>query len=284
MSRLSLKARQDLIETLYVQFHDPRYLEWDPLSVVRRFGGGGALNPEKSDQEYLALISALFAFGGVKQIIASVNRAIGLLERSPGGARIPSYQEEELAYRLTGFRHRIYTGQDLFAITRLYQRSVLVHGSLRAHFLVHHDPGAETIETGLAGLIREYKKWSQALSAVGPHFKHMLNSPEDGSTCKRWLMLLKWLIRKDDGIDLGLWAGSKELRPEQLLIPLDTHLFTISRKLGLTRMKTANWKTANEVTMNLKKIDPLDPTRFDFSLCRYGMFEYRNLNEKKLLP
>lgn len=277
MSRLSRQECRDRIESLYVEFHDPRYLEWDPLSVVRSFGGS-------ADQEYIALISALFAFGGVKQIIASVKRAIALLELSPTGARIAHYPESELAYRLEGFRHRIYTGPDLLAMTQLYQRSVQVHGSLREHFLVHHDPEAETIEAGLTGLIREYKDWASALSLKGPHFKHMLNSPEDGSTCKRWLMLLKWLIRRDDGIDLGLWSKNPSLRTDQLLIPLDTHLFKISRKLGLTRMRTANWKTAQEVTLNLKKIDSHDPTRFDFSLCRYGMFDYRNLHEKKLIP
>ena len=277
MSRFSVAQRHDLIETLFVKFHDPKFLEWDPLSVVRSFA-------DSRDQEYIALISALFAFGGVKQIIASVRRAIGLLELDPASGKIAVYPAAELGYRLEGFRHRIYTGQDLVAITRLYQRSVLVHGSLKAHFLVHHDPGAETIEQGLSGLIAEYKKWAEVLEIKGPHFKHMLNSPEDGSTCKRWLMLLKWLIRRDDGIDLGLWFGEKTLRPDQLLIPLDTHLFKISKKLGLTRMKTANWKAAKEVTLNLKRIDPDDPTRFDFSLCRYGMFDYRNLHEKKLIP
>ncbi|MBU6154690.1 MAG: TIGR02757 family protein [Bdellovibrionales bacterium] len=277
MSRITLGAQRELIETLYVKFHDPKFLEWDPLSVVRSFASS-------RDQEYIALISALFAFGGVKQIIASVRRAIGLLELDPASGKIQNYPAVELGYRLEGFRHRIYTGQDLIALTRLYQRSVQVHGSLKEHFLVHHDPGAETIERGLTGLISEYKKWAEALEIKGPHFKHMLNSPEDGSTCKRWLMLLKWLIRRDDGIDLGLWSGSAALRPDQLLIPLDTHLFKISRKLRLTRMKTANWKAAREVTLNLKRIDPNDPTRFDFSLCRYGMFDYRNLHEKKLIP
>jgi uncharacterized protein (TIGR02757 family) len=85
------------------------------------------------------------------------------------------------------------------------------------------------------------------------------------------------MVRPDDGIDLGLWSGHLELTPRQLLIPLDTHLFKISKKLGLTRKKTANWMTAQEVTRSLARIDPEDPTRFDFSLCRYGMFEYRRM-------
>src|SRR5690606_4192975 len=35
----------------------------------------------------------------------------------------------------------------------------------------------------------------------------LLPSPLDGSACKRWNMLLRWLVRPaDDGVDLGLWT------------------------------------------------------------------------------
>lgn len=281
MSRLSIRARNEIIDELYSRFHDPRFLEWDPLLVIREHHGS-------PDQEYIALVSALFAFGGVKQIIASVRNALLRLELAPARPRILGLTEKELSARLAGFRHRIYVDRDLIALTRLYQKSVQVYGSLRAHFLVHHREEDDTIERGLAGLIRDYKSWADALSFRGPHFQHMLNSPEDGSTCKRWLMYLKWMVRPDDGIDLGLWSGGLwsagrkpgPIRTSQLLIPLDTHLFKIARSLRLTRRKTANWKTALEVTRSLQAIDPADPTRFDFSLCRYGMFDYRKILTK----
>ena len=263
-------ARRKIILELYTRFHDVSFLEWDPLSVIREFRG-------TPDQEYIALVSALFAFGGVKQIIASVRNAIeriGLVE-SPG---ILGHDLESLNPVLNGFRHRIYVDRDLVHLTLLYQQSCRVYGSLKSHFLHHHRQEDDTIEAGLRGLISDYRQWSDVSHhSPGPHFRHMLNSPEGGSTCKRWLMFLKWMVRPDDGIDLGLWSGQPELTPRQLLIPLDTHLFKISKKLGLTRKKTANWMTALEVTRNLAQIDPRDPTRFDFSLCRYGMFEYRGI-------
>jgi len=104
----------------------------------------------------------------------------------------------------------------------------------------------------------------------------MLNSPEQKSACKRWVMYLKWMIRSDDGLDLGLWKN-KEIRTDQLVIPMDTHLFNISTELRLTSRKTVNWLTAIEVTRSLKKLDPHDPTKFDFSLCRIGMLKYRKM-------
>ncbi len=270
MTRITAEGRRLLIEEYYTRFHQTQYLEWDPLSVIREFEGS-------PDQEYVALISAIFAFGGVKQIIKSIRNVSTRLQLKEAGP-ITAFSDSELQSRLKGFAHRIYVDQDLVQLTRLYQKSCVEYGSLKDHFLIHHRENDETIEAGLTGLIRDYKSWSELSGfPVGKSFFHMLNSPEAGSTCKRWLMFLKWMIRADDGIDLGLWYKSSVLRPDQLLIPLDTHLFKISKRLGLTKRKTANWKTAIEVTRNLKKIDARDPTRFDFSLCRFGMFDYRKI-------
>ena len=269
MSRITAGERKLLICQYYERFHQTQYLEWDPLLIVHQFKGSPA-------QEYVALISALLALGGVKQIIASIRSWVSRLDLQ--NQNLLDFTEAELLSRASGFRHRFYVDRDLVLITLLYQRSVCEYGGLAQHFLIHHQASNETVEEALAGVINDYRSWAKMSDfKAGAHFAHLLNSPVQGSTCKRWLMYLKWMIRKDDGIDLGLWSEFSDLRPDQLLIPLDTHLFKISKKLGLTHRKTANWKTSIEVTRNLKKIDPLDPTRFDFSLCRFGMLDYRKM-------
>ncbi len=270
MARISAKDRERLLHEYYDRFHRPEFLEWDPLTVIREYEGS-------PHQEYVALVSAILAFGGVKQIITSVRELLSRLDLHEREV-LTSLNVNSLEKRLAGFVHRIYVDKDLVLLTLLYQESLNRYGSLGHHFNSHHKSESETVEEGLAGVIRDYKRWASEFDfKPGAHFAHMLNSPKDGSTCKRWLMYLKWMIRKDDGIDLGLWQKFEGIRPDQLLIPLDTHLFKISKKLGLTQKKTANWKTSIEVTRNLKKTDPLDPTRFDFSLCRFGMFDYRKL-------
>ncbi len=269
MSKITIEQRKLLIREYYERFHHPKFLEWDPLLIVHQFKG----SPQ---QEYVALISALLALGGVKQIITSVKAWVNRLDLQH--QEVGNLSEEELLKRAHGFRHRFYVDRDLVLLTLLYQRTLREYGTLAQHFLAHHQPQNETVEQALSGVIADYKRWALESSfRPGIHFKHLLNSPDQGSTCKRWLMYLKWMIRPDDGIDLGLWKQFEKLRPDQLLIPLDTHLFKISKKLGLTKKKTANWKTAIEVTRSLKKIDPVDPTRFDFSLCRFGMFDYRKM-------
>jgi len=45
----------------------------------------------------------------------------------------------------------------------------------------------------------------------------------------------------------------------------------VSRCLGLTRRRDASWRTAEEITASLRRVDPDDPVRFDFALCHLGM-------------
>ncbi len=269
---------QKIILELYQEFHDPKYLEWDPLFIARRFQG-------HQDIELISLISALFAFGGVKQILASVERVLlALQSEHPSLVQFLILEPDEnkltqeLLRRLRGFRHRIYIDRDLVMLLLLYRNSWMKYGSLENHFLVHHSVQSSSIAEGLSGIVSDYRLWVQESSfKPGTYFKHMLNSPEQKSACKRWVMFLKWMVREDDGIDLGLWRTSGKIRTDQLVIPIDTHLFKISKELKLTSRKTANWLTAIEVTEKLKKLDPVDPTRFDFSLCRYGMAQYRRV-------
>ena len=81
-------------------------------------------------------------------------------------------------------------------------------------------------------------------------------------------MMLRWLARPADGIDLGLWNG---ITPAQLVIPVDTHISRISRYLGLSRRSAADWRMAQEITSALRTFDPADPVKYDFSLAHLGI-------------
>jgi len=73
---------------------------------------------------------------------------------------------------------------------------------------------------------------------------------------------------RDDGLDLGLWP---EVKTSQLIIPLDTHIARIGRRIQLTKRVTPDWKMAVEITKSLRKFDADDPVKYDFALCRVGM-------------
>jgi uncharacterized protein (TIGR02757 family) len=86
------------------------------------------------------------------------------------------------------------------------------------------------------------------------------------SPYKRWNLFLRWMVRKDN-IDLGLW---KNVSAKHLIVPLDTHLFNISRRLGLLNRARYDLQAAIELTENLRRFDSLDPLKYDFAIYRIG--------------
>ena len=57
----------------------------------------------------------------------------------------------------------------------------------------------------------------------------------------------------------------------RLVIPLDTHTIRVGRCLRLTRYTSPGWRMAADITATLRRVDPEDPVRYDFSLCHMSM-------------
>jgi uncharacterized protein (TIGR02757 family) len=80
------------------------------------------------------------------------------------------------------------------------------------------------------------------------------------------MMYLRWMVRKDH-IDLGLWT---KVDKKDLIVPLDTHTFNVSHKLGLLKRKNYDLEAALELTATLRGFDSEDPVKYDFALYRIG--------------
>jgi uncharacterized protein (TIGR02757 family) len=102
-------------------------------------------------------------------------------------------------------------------------------------------------------------------------------NPERKSACKRWHLYLRWMVRRDE-VDPGGWDS---ISPSKLLIPLDTHMFRLGRRLGWISHKAPDQKAAVEFTRAFQVISPKDPVRYDFSLTRWGI--RRDLDFSELL-
>ena len=87
-------------------------------------------------------------------------------------------------------------------------------------------------------------------------------NPRTSSPLKRWNLFLRWVVRKDN-IELGLDKAD-------LILPLDTHTFRLSKKLNLLQSKTYNLHSALEITRNLARFCAEDPVKYDFALYRLG--------------
>ena len=98
--------------------------------------------------------------------------------------------------------------------------------------------------------------------------------PSHTSALKRWNMLLRWLVRKDH-IDMGIW---QEISPSHLILPLDTHTFTLCIHLGILRSRVYNLQSALQASDSLALMCEDDPIKYDFALYRLGQSgKYKHL-------
>lgn len=254
---------KSFLQKNYRQYHRADFLSSDPLEFVHRF-------ETPLEQEWVAIVSALLAYGKVAQIKKSVHAVIERVHAASGGESIGWIRALDLSSKSDVFEnwvHRFNVGSDIEILLALISKSWALHGSVGNHFASHVKDEDETIESALNLFIDDWRSWLPAHTS--PSFHYLLTAPRDGSCCKRWCMLLRWMVR-DDELDRGLWKGIHTYR---LVIPVDTHVGKIARHLKLSSRNTMNWKAALEITQNLKKHDRKDPTRFDFSLARVGILD-----------
>lgn len=180
--------------------------------------------------------------------------------------------------RLAPLVHRWIRGRDLAALMLILQRMLRESGSIERFFLDGDDPSAADIGPALDAFSTRALA-TNVRSAYGRMPKragvcYFFPRPSAGSACKRLNLFLRWMVRKDV-VDLGVWTG---VSPSRLIVPLDTHVIRLGQCLRLTRYRSPGWKMAAEVTASLRAIDPVDPVRYDFSLCHVGMMNACGFN------
>lgn len=257
----------DRLEVLY-RTYGPETTATDPILFLGRYQ-----RPE--DQEIVGWIASAFAYGRVETIQANVEKILEALGPSPADRLDHTSDFLEFTQdSLPSFRHRFHSASDVALLLFVISRARAESGSLQAFFeseLRLEEPDvAGLLSRVVARLYRlDYRPilGRSDLPARAPA-RFFFPDPSQGSACKRWNLYLRWMVRCDR-LDLGLWRG---IPTDRLVIPTDTHIHLIARRLSLTRRKSADWKTAREITDRLARFDPLDPVRYDYSLCRIGIF------------
>lgn len=218
-----------------------------------------------------AFLAASLAYGRVPLFTAALERILSAMGGKPR-AFVEAFDPARDASVLRPLYYRMHTGTDIAALLYLLQQAVRRHGSAGALFRTcwrdddpNVGPAIDRFVDALEGIDLE-PVLGKAARPYG--LSLFLSRPSKGSACKRLNMLLRWLVRPDDGVDLGLWSF---VPASKLVVPLDTHVLRISRYLGLTRRKSGGWAAALQVTRRLAEADPEDPLRYDFPLCHLGI-------------
>jgi len=233
--------------------------EKDPVSFVHRFS-------DSLDREIVGLVASSMAFGNVATIRAKVDEILWRIGGRPSNA---AESLHGLQAQLKGFKHRVFIGDDvarLMAGARAVQK---MHGSLGEafrRFLSERESFQDALGE-LCDAIRVAGGLVNQKKRRGP--AHILPDVRRGAGSKRLLLFLRWMIRPNDGIDLGEWS----IPPRVLICPVDTHIHKLSRNLGFTKRKDVSWVTAVEITEALRTFDANDPIKYDFSLCHMGMLQ-----------
>ncbi len=248
-----------LLESIYAKYHRPGYIHPDPLEFLGHYS-------DPLDIEIAALIASSFAIGRVNNILKVVESILKIL-KSPRKV-ILSLTSGDLDSVFSNFKYRFYTKGSLIGFLSGIRSTILEYGSLYNCF-------AAGVERASGDSVESLIFFVNALTGNDESRYRVLPDPGKGSACKRLNLFLRWMIRSDD-IDPGIWD---DIPKDILIIPLDTHIMQISRMLGFTERKSADMKTAVEITNSLKQYDPLDPVRFDFSLTRLGIHPDLSYNE-----
>lgn len=251
-----------LLDPFVERFDAERRIEGDPVELVRRY-------EDPADQEIAGLIASSFAYGRVGIFKPRVRRLLDQMGPSPR-AYLEAFDPARDADSLAWFAYRFHGPGDLGVLLVGIRSLLRKEGSL-GRFMGKELALRGSLREALAsfsGRIRGEGEGAEAFFGAPRALDHLLPDPTRGSAAKRLLLYLRWMVRRD-AVDLGAWEGL--LPRSALVVPLDTHLFRIARLLGLTRRRDASWKTAEEITASLARLDAEDPVRYDFALCHLGM-------------
>jgi len=263
LRREALRERLDqLVDTFDVSTIEP-----DPLQLVLRYR-------DPLDQEVAGLVASAFAYGRADVIVRNIGALLDQMAPSPF-RYLSTFEPEQGRLRFEGFAYRFHKTDDLVAFLDCVATVIRDHGSLGELFRLCYDEGDEDIGPTLGRFVAAILAGNEH-PATG-NLRYLLTSPDDGSACKRMNLFLRWMIRRTSP-DLALWTF---VNPAKLVVPLDTHVHRIATFLGLTRRKTANWKTARALTDRLATFDREDPVRYDFALCRLGILDLCSRRRRK---
>lgn len=240
---------KELLDEKAAYYNNPSFIENDPISIPHLF----TLN---QDKEIMGFFASILAWGQRKTIINKCHDLIRRFSNEPYKF-IKSHSDEDLK-SLIGFKHRTFNDTDLLYFVDFFQRFYNEYDTLEDAFL--QNGCFSTIEESL---IKFEKKFFNHPNSPARTRKHVA-TPERNSACKRLNMYLRWMVRSDNnGVDLGIW---KRIPKSELICPIDVHVDRTARKLGLITRKQTDWKTAVELTENLKMFDSTDPVKYDFAL------------------
>lgn len=220
------------------------FIQEDPIQIPHRYS-------KKTDIEISALVTSWIATGNRKSIIRSAEKIdVEVFGHAPLDYILNAHWDTYKGNKKSFYRY--YSFNDFYLLCQTL-KSVYSENDSLEDYLWNNLPEVSSLK---------------ALQALFGHVNGM-PEPNSNSEAKKLCMFLRWVVRKDSPVDLGIW---EHYHSRDLIIPLDTHVHRISLDLGLTE-KGKSIKTARAITEALQEVWADDPVKGDFALFGYGINE-----------
>lgn len=238
------------------RINDPAFIANDPVQFPRRF-------ERLQDIEIVALLSASIAWGNRKMICNNCEKMLGIMNYQPYNYVMEGDYEELPSERNI---HRTFFVRDFKHMMRGLHSIYAKYDSLNA-FASEMRVGES--DTPSWALVAEMQRMFSAAND-GATNSQCLPTHLENTALKRINMALRWLVRNDGIVDLGVWDS---IKPSQLFIPLDVHVGNTARGLGMISRKANDKRTVLELTEILRRMRPDDPVIYDYALFGVGIGE-----------
>lgn len=245
---------KDFLDREAERINTTDFIANDPVQFPRRF-------ESLPDIEIAALLSATIAWGNRKMICNNCDKMLAIMGNEPAHF-VESRDYENLPDELN--IHRTFFVRNFKYLLRGLRRIYHRHGSLNEFANAHHVGEDEEPAWRLVELMQQ-----EFLAANdGKSDSRCLPTNLKNTALKRINMALRWLVRDDGIVDIGVWNA---IKPSQLFIPLDVHVGDTARALGMITRHANDKKTVVELTSLLRKMRPDDPVIYDYALFGVGI-------------
>lgn len=259
-----MDAIREKLQRLYNSFNFKKAIENDPIKFLKRYN-------DHRDIEVAGIIASCFAYGKIECFCNFIDEILSVMGEKPSEF-ILNFEPFSFLERFKR-RYRFNTIKDIVAFLFIIQNLLRNSPSKSLEYYFKNSTLSEQRKNLSPTVLKIFNFIQIALKVdvrpiYGKNIKnrgllHFFPNPLKGSPCKRINLFLRWMVRNRD-VDFGIWKG---LKPNQLIIPLDIHIWRVSKKLGFTKRNSQSIRTAQEITDYLRKIDPEDPLKYDFVLC-----------------
>ncbi|MGM0545958.1 MAG: TIGR02757 family protein [Bacteroidota bacterium] len=251
-----MKKLKPFLDRWVSKVEQPDYIEDDPILFMHAFN-------QKEDQLLAGFFAATMAWGRRDIVIRKVRDFLNRMDNRP--TEFITHFEDRDAKRFEGFKHRTFKPIDLRWLVKILQTILQKFGSFEAFWADCYQQ-AEKNDRPLMAVFHE-QFFAQHPEAPQRTQKHVSNADKK-SSCKRLYLFLRWALRENSPVDLGLMNF---MPPSKLMIPLDVHVARQARALGLLSRTYNDWRAVQELTEALRLLDPQDPAKYDYALFGLGI-------------